>query len=119
MGYAVYEQTVAGVTRWAGYGVPAECDWPTCDVEIDRGLGYQCEDHGSFDSDDEYVEREGCELTFCGEHRHDTEQHAGITPKAESSEWLEHVLTDDSWAQWRAENPDQAARYTEAVKSDG
>ena len=44
MGYQVYEDSKTG--RWAGYGVPAECDRPDCATKIDRGLAYRCEDHG-------------------------------------------------------------------------
>lgn len=95
MGYAVYEDWDArdrGVTRWAGYGVPAICDMPGCDEEIDRGLGCKCE---------------RCGLFFCGEHLYLTcpDTHNGLTPKPDTAEWERHMLTDESWQQWRDENP--------------
>ena len=46
MGYQVYEDHWAkeyGVDRWAGYGVPAVCDFPDCTVKIDGGTDYRCE----------------------------------------------------------------------------
>lgn len=46
--------------RDIGYGVPAICDHPDCDVEIDRGLAYCCGDEPWGDV--------GCHLYFCGEH---------------------------------------------------
>jgi hypothetical protein len=50
--------------RWGrdiGYGVPAACDHPGCDVEIDRGLGYVC-------GGEPYGGEMGCGLFFCSEH---------------------------------------------------
>ena len=39
MGYAYY---VLSDGREAGYNVPATCDEPGCNAEIDRGLAYLC-----------------------------------------------------------------------------
>lgn len=47
--------------RDIGYGVPAVCDHPGCDKEIDRGLGFVC-------GGDVYGGEHGCGLFFCGEH---------------------------------------------------
>jgi len=33
MGYQIYQVG----KRWGGYGVPAVCEHPDCDKEIDRG----------------------------------------------------------------------------------
>ena len=38
MGYACYERN----GRDQGYGVPAKCDHPGCDADIDRGIAYAC-----------------------------------------------------------------------------
>jgi hypothetical protein len=38
MGYACYERN----GRDQGYGVPAKCDHPECNKDIDRGIGYAC-----------------------------------------------------------------------------
>lgn len=103
MGYQVYEDF--GAPRWAGYGVPAECDWPACTQRIDRGLAYKCETHTWVDDGGEdVVAGDGCRLFFCEAHRYRVEEHEWIEPKPDSIEWVKHMLTDDSWQQWRTEN---------------
>lgn len=111
MGYAVYEDRAArdyGVLRWAGYAVPGVCDYPSCDAEIDRGLAYRCEGWYRYEVDEATeeeieTEEEGCWLSFCGAHIvHPV--HTGSFPKPDTQEWVEHMLTDESWARWRAEN---------------
>ncbi|PJK00826.1 hypothetical protein CO641_02320 [Lysobacteraceae bacterium NML91-0213] len=88
--------------RWKrdiGYGVPAFCDQPGCDEEIDRGLGFKCDD-----------EECGCGKFYCEAHLYDTRPHThAAPPKREHPSWAEHVLTDESWARWRAENPEGVA----------
>ncbi|MBR7792350.1 hypothetical protein KDM87_07030 [Undibacterium sp. FT147W] len=95
--------------RDIGYGVPAICDHPECNEKIDRGLSYVCmseEPHGG----------DGCGLYFCWKHLTTCgcERCAAgdppFQPKPDSSEWVEWKLTDESWAQWRAENPDEVAK---------
>lgn len=110
MGYAVYEDETArelGVTRWAGYGVPGVCDDPECDTEIGRGMGYRCERRYIEDADVQEREVEGCGLHFCEEHLSTgcSEEHATYTPTPDTPEWERHMLTDDSWEQWRTDNP--------------
>lgn len=97
--------------RWIGYGVPAICDQPDCGASIDRGLSYLCGDGDK-----------GCGLFFCYEHvtiatsdgdpqmceRCDDEK-PPFEPTADTPEWIEHMLHDESWEQWRNENPDQVA----------
>jgi len=100
-------------TMWhrdIGYGVPATCDYPGCGAEIDRGLGYRCET---------------CGLFFCGQHgggdiceRCDADEDTGcFDPTPDVPEWIRHKLTDDSWAAWRAEHPDEveAMKRTQAA----
>ena len=121
MGYAVYEEP--GTDRWAGYSVPAECDWPGCAERIDRGLGYRCEDHAG-DEIPENIElvavdpkpTEGCGLFFCEQHRYQTEEHEDIAPKPDSDEWIAFQLTDASWATWRAENAEHVAQLHERMR---
>lgn len=107
--------------RWIGYGVPATCDYPDCGEQIDRGLSYVC---GS----DPYGGEYGCGLYFCSAHLYPLEVddrvvmvcdrspylgddcvHGMYEPTPDTREWLEHMLDDESWAQWREENPDQVA----------
>ena len=133
MGYQVYEDSKTG--RWSGYGVPAECDRPDCATKIDRGLAYRCEDHGHWRPllgvvhsgqtgipiskiEEEWVEEEGCGLFFCPTHLPNLALHYGILPKGESPEWLHHILTHESWAQWRKENPDKAKEYRYRLSED-
>lgn len=119
MGWAVGYDTNWG--RWIGYGVPAICDYPGCGKSIDRGLGYVCgfgEPHGG---------DEGCGLFFCTEHGGamlcercgdnpaGTEGFNPFEKTADTREWIEHMLEDESWAQWRAENPAWAAFLREGT----
>lgn len=91
MGYSVHEDRSGG--RWAGYGVPAECDWISCSEKIDRGMAYKCEEHGP--------DVDGCGLFFCYEHRKAPGHDTMATPKPDTDEWVRHMLTDPSWRQWR------------------
>lgn len=125
MGYAVYRDPEDS-SRWAGYGVPAECDMPDCTTRIDRGMGYRCEEgHADEDADEGLTEAEadpefedfGCGLHFCEKHLYDAESHEGVDPKPDSIEWLRHMLTDDSWADWRRENPDETAAHRRRVEA--
>lgn len=119
MGYSVYDQG----HRWAGYGVPALCDQPGCGAEIDRGLAYAC---GGGPTEDV----PNCGLFFCAQHlnyveRDDaTGERQGFVcercrdgmppfdPTPDTAEWVAHMLTDASWAEWRRENPTQVAAMT-------
>lgn len=95
--------------RWQrdiGYGVPAFCDHPKCHAKIDRGLSHVCAYEEPYGGD------KGCGLYFCYKHG------AGAQcprcarykppykhPKPDHPDWVRHKLFDDSWAQWRDENP--------------
>ncbi|MFK0074646.1 hypothetical protein [Arthrobacter woluwensis] len=108
MGYAVYQDRTAlerGVSRWAGYGVPADCDHPECQERINRGLAYQCESAEC-----------GCGLFFCSSHQWGA-GHQEFSPKPDSKEWIEHLLTDGSWVIWRIENPERTESLTELLKA--
>lgn len=96
--------------RDIGYGVPAICDYPGCGESIDRGLGHVC-------GGEPYGGEEGCGLFFCGHHlaySPNTDHHAYIpicercyenadpfNPTPDTDEWVQHKLTDPSWAEWR------------------
>ncbi|WP_336633629.1 MULTISPECIES: hypothetical protein [unclassified Microbacterium] len=123
MGYQVYEDRAArdlGVERWAGYGVPAVCDHPDCAEAVDRGLGYRCGDIGG---------EAGCGLSFCSGHLHMDggatqkcercrDEEPPFTPKPDTAEWESWMLTDDSWAQWRAEHPDRVEQMRARAGSE-
>lgn len=122
--------------RFIGYGVPAYCDHPDCNKKIDRGLSYVCANEEPYGGD------HGCGLYFCEEHRQhfipvdpddedsdgvygcercaaitDGQRAAPFDPKPEHSTWIRHVLTDDSWARWRAENPKKVAAFRAALEA--
>lgn len=105
--------------RWIGYGVPAYCDSPNCHAEIDRGLAYVC------GAQQPYGGENGCGLYFCGKHLFFHQFRGGdfgefckrciahkppyqkLSP--EHPDWVNHLLTDESWERWRNENPDEVA----------
>lgn len=106
--------------RHIGYGVPATCDYPGCGEEIDRGLAYAC-------GGGVVGLVENCGLFFCSPHRcHFIEEEGGpggewvcercaadeppFEPTPDRLEWIEHVLEDESWGPWRAEQPDWVER---------
>lgn len=100
--------------RDIGYGVPAVCDYPNCNAEIDRGLAFVC-------GGEPYGGERGCGLYFCDQHRDAansqcercaTDQNPFIA-KADTKEWLEHKRTDPSWAQWRAERKAETLKELE------
>jgi hypothetical protein len=122
MGWAVgWDNTLH--YRWIGYGVPCKCEHPDCDKDIDRGMAYAC---GGGPTMGAY--QDNCGLFFCGEHlTHFWEDPDGDggeficercgegqepwDPKPDTEEWATHLLTDESWAQWRRENPGQLEQY--------
>lgn len=64
MGYGSY---LLPDGREAGYNIVATCDHPTCDVEIDRGLGYLC---GRSPDGHREDHEPGCGRYFCWENDH-------------------------------------------------
>lgn len=105
--------------RDIGYGVPAICDHPDCAKKIDRGLSYVC-------GGDAYGGEHGCGLYFCSAHLFygkDTPQQCErclielvpFTAKPDVPRWIRHKLKHASWAQWRAEHPDEMAMMKAAT----
>lgn len=104
--------------RDIGYGVPAYCDHPKCNNEIDRGLSYVCCEQQPYGGEN------GCGLFFCSDHRrfYRNEEDGPMCKrcatyklpykriKPDHPEWIDHKLTDPSWESWRQENPDEVAR---------
>jgi len=91
--------------RDVGYGVPAYCDHPDCNAEIDRGLGYIC-GYGEVGGGDE-----GCGNFFCSDHGGGglcgqcTKGETPFPEKPDHPKWLKWKLRDSSWADWRKQNP--------------
>ena len=113
MGWAVgYDENWK---RDIGYGIPAICDHPDCNEEIHRGLSYVCggEPYGGY---------RGCGLYFCEKHliphsklpqlceRCSPRIKKPFKSKADHIDWVKHKLTDESWGQWRKENPEELLR---------
>ncbi len=117
--------------RDIGYGVPAKCDHPDCDTDIDRGLAYVC-------GGEPYGGEHGCGLYFCADHktfvepsddvlcevcercaqRHehpDVDEPDLFEAKPDVPEWINWKLTDESWAPWRAEHPEEVEKIRAAV----
>jgi hypothetical protein len=112
--------------RWrrdVGYGVPAYCDHPKCHEKIDRGLSYVCAGGVPKGGD-------GCGLYFCARHLSYWRKRLGsccarcargkdpFTPKPDHPEWIAWKLTDESWANWRAENPGEVKRLRESGQTE-
>lgn len=90
--------------RDIGYGVPAICDHPDCDVEIDRGLSHVCCHEEPFGGE------EGCGLFFCDKHlasgkcERCEKGELHFMPKRDTEQWTNHKMTDESWSEWRNQN---------------
>lgn len=104
--------------RDVGYGVPAVCDHPECNERINRGLSYVC-------GNDVYGGERGCGLFFCSEHRSGDGlceccekgvDHFQLKPDV--SDWIDWKLTDESWAQWRSENPEKVLAMQSRLNSE-
>lgn len=122
--------------RDVGYGVPAVCEHPDCNVEIDRGLAYAC---GGF-PDSEY----GCGLFFCDKHMQyaelseedggevvqccepcayrnehpDADWHTWpktYDRKPDVLKWVLWKLNAPSWKRWRTETPQEVTELRERV----
>jgi hypothetical protein len=97
--------------RDIGYGVPAHCDHPDCNEEIDRGLSYVC--GGGPYGENPSGDPDGCGLFFCGKHlkaggycdRCPQEGDNYFPAKPDHPEWIKFKLTDPSWQEWRDEHP--------------
>jgi hypothetical protein len=96
--------------RDIGYGVPATCDHPECNADINRGLYHVCCEQ------EPYGGENGCGLYFCDNHRnHENKcercqnEKEPFEPKPEHHTWANFKLTDKSWNEWRINNPDKVA----------
>ncbi len=110
--------------RWSrdiGYGVPAICDYPKCNEDINRGLSFVCGAQQPFGGDN------GCGLFFCSKHlfahsfrdgdsgffcKRCIRKLGSYDPKPDTPEWIHHKLTDKSWEQWRKEHPEEVKNLT-------
>lgn len=103
MSYSVYWMN----ERFQGYGVPAYCDCNGCKTKIDRGLGYQHEE----DKDNMYPS-----IFVCNKHQNKKLSKIKVDYTREHTEWLTHVLNDESWAEWRKDNPELVKKYDKKLK---
>lgn len=110
--------------RDIGYGVPAVCDHPDCNAEIDRGLSFVC-------GGEPYGGEHGCGLFFCSKHRQGREFEDGccvevcercvvdgewFDAKPDTQEWIRWKLEHESWLPWRGENPEEVAKLLAQVQ---
>jgi hypothetical protein len=109
--------------RWVGYGVPCICEHPGCTKEIDRGLSYVC-------GGEPFGGDVGCGQYFCEDHLYIAHKKGdsilcqrcveGKKPfprKFEIRSWVEWILNDSSWEQWREENPTEVTRYKMMIET--
>lgn len=107
--------------RDVGYSVPATCDHPGCETDIDRGISYVC---GCAPEGGDH----GCGLFFCGNHLSGGYNLCARCIKGEDSEgpfpakpdvdvWVHHKLTDPSWEQWRVQNPEWVAQAKKKMEN--
>ncbi len=121
--------------RDVGYAVPASCDHPGCTEIIDRGLAYVCGEAPG-------VGEHGCGLFFCDTHRTYTyfgkgkeelpdtdddafaavcarcaQQQPPFDPTPDVAEWIGWKLNDDSWEQWRQDNPAEVSRLRDLIRA--
>lgn len=124
MGFAVYK---LDNYRWGGYAVPTICEHPDCTEEISRGMANACGGEPFSDI--------GCDLYFCSKHlfmcRKNIEGERRYiqlcercskykTPfpyKYELKEWLDWLLNDKSWEEWRKLNPQKVKVIKEKIKN--
>jgi hypothetical protein len=116
MGWSIgYDENLK---RDIGYGVPAHCDYPGCRRVIDRGLAYVC-------GGDPFGGEHGCGMHFCYKHLLMTAKaqlcercakgKRMFPKKPEHKTWMRWKLKDESWAEWRAENPEEVDAYKKAL----
>ena len=125
MGWSIGYDSTWG--RDIGYGVPAYCDHPDCNEEIDRGLGYVC--GGGPYGENPRGEGDGCGLFFCGKHLNGAnlcdrcasadEAYNPFPAKPDHLTWIRHKLTDPSWGRWRKENPEIVRELSVVEKDTG
>lgn len=111
MSFSAYEDQSAarhGITRWAGYAVPATCDAAECVQQIRRGMDEKCGEPFT-DNQGRHVDGEcmGCGLFFCGAHRFGN--HETAAPTLDSDEWKAHQLSCETWSRWRESHPELVA----------
>jgi hypothetical protein len=119
--------------RDIGYSVPAVCDHPDCDTEIDRGLSYVCggepyggevgcglyfcEQHLTFaflEDEDETMSPQLCEVC-AAEFGKDDYEGKMFEPKPDTKEWMRWKLNHGSWAEWRDNHPDEVKNMQKQV----
>lgn len=109
--------------RFIGYAVLAFCDHPDCNEEIDRGLAHLCA------SEDLYGGEDGCGMAFCSAHhfyvneemsqacQRCRDEQPPFPQKPEHPKWINHLLTDKSWAKWRSQNSHEVTATRKAAKA--
>ena len=98
--------------------MPATCDHPDCNEKIDRGLSYVC-------GDEPFGGERGCGLFFCSKHLAGSPQRCEkclkrrkpFLAKPDHPEWIAWKLNDESWQEWRDENPEDVKKMQEHLSA--
>ena len=101
--------------RFVGYGVPAYCEHPDCGEEINRGLAFVC-------GGEPYGGVRGCGLFFCYKHliiharlpqlcERCNKRKSPFEKKHEHPDWVKHILTDESWKEWRETHKEEVLNF--------
>lgn len=133
MGYQVYQVG----KRFGGYGVPAICEHPDCEKEIDRGMAhacggepfseigcdrYFCSEHLDYqnfkcDGSDEICDHgeEDCECTLALVCERCAQGKDPFPYKPDTKEWVTFMLEDNSWAEWRSNHPQKVEEMKKSL----
>lgn len=109
MGYSIGQSKFEGNYRFIGYSVEAYCDQDGCNNVINRGMDYQCGDCQGYFCYDCLSTHGKVEIELDEEWKHEFgEASSGCTHngvwKDHHPDFLRHLLTDESWANWRIRN---------------
>lgn len=109
MGYSIGQSKFEGKYRFIGYAVEAYCDQEGCNNVINRGMDYQCGDCQGYFCYDCLSQHGKVEIELDDDWKNEFgEASSGCTHNAvwknHHPDFLRHLLTDSSWADWRAGN---------------
>lgn len=109
MGYSIGQSKFEGRYRFIGYSVESYCDQEGCNNVINRGMDYQCGDCQGYFCYDCLSKHGKVEIELDEDWKYEFgEASSGCTHngvwKDHHPDFLRHLLTDESWANWRIRN---------------
>lgn len=105
MGYSGYWHN----GRFQGYGVPAYCDYKNCREEIHRGLAYLHPENAK--------SREAPSVFVCCKHKYSILNKIYVDLQKEHPDWLNFILNDETWDEWRGKNPYVVSFYKKILSN--